>query len=88
MTENQKPASVPKFVGRQMTYDSAEHLLAAFPVLLVMTRWTGKIGMAYIQKFVLSGKIKEARRNAAIIATGIVAIFGAIMGCVIWLASL
>ena len=34
----------PKFVGHGMAMDSAEHLFAAFPVLVAIANLTGKIG--------------------------------------------
>jgi hypothetical protein len=92
MEANKKPtapsASEPKFVGRHRTRDSAEHLFAAFPVLMAIANWTGKIGKLYIKRLVLSGKIKEARRNGAVIAAVIALVFFLIIACVIWLALL
>jgi hypothetical protein len=89
MVENRKPtASGHGPTRRAFTTDSAEHLFAAFPVLLAIANWTGKLGRDYIKAFILSGKIKEAKRNAAIIATAIIAMFLIIIACIIWLATL
>ena len=48
MEENKKPPApsppAPKFVGHGMAMDSAEHLFAAFPVLVAIANLTGKIG--------------------------------------------
>ena len=92
MEENKKPPapspSESKFVGRGMAMDSAEHLFAAFPVLMAIAHWTGKIGTIFIKRLVLRGKIKEARRNAAIIAAVISIVFLLIMVCIVWLALL
>jgi bacterial/archaeal transporter family-2 protein len=57
-----------------MAMDSAEYLFAAFPVLAAIANLTGKIGTVFIKRLVLSAKIKEAKRNAAIIAAVIVII--------------
>jgi hypothetical protein len=78
----------PKFVGRRFTKDSAAELLAALPVLMTIAKWTGKIGVLYIRRLVISGKIKEAKRNAAIIAAGILSMFLVLIGCLLWLALL
>jgi hypothetical protein len=92
MEANKKPTapnlSEAKFVGRHRTRDSAGHLLAASPVLMAIANWTGKIGTLYIKRFVLSGKIKEARRNGAVIAAVIALVFLLIIACAIWLALL
>jgi len=92
MPENKEPPasnpSEPKFVGRRLALDSAEHLLAAFPILVAIAHWTGRIGTVFIKRLVIAGKIKEAKRNAAIIASVIVIIFLLVIGCTIWLASL
>jgi hypothetical protein len=71
-----------------MAMDSAEHLIAAVPVLVAIANLTGKIGTVFIKRLVLSGKIKEAKRNAAIIAAVIVIIILLIIACIIWLAVL
>ena len=92
VTENKKPPaqspSAPKFVGRARTMDSAEHLFAAFPVLVAIANLTGKVGVVFIKRLVLSGKIKEATRNAAIIGSVIVIVIVLVIACVIWLALL
>jgi hypothetical protein len=83
-----EPTGTPAAPRRRATRDSAEHLFAAFPVLLAIANWTGKLGRIYIKNFILSGKLKEARRNAAIIASVIIVMFLIIFACVIWLAKL
>ena len=92
MEEKKNPPSpspsAPKFVGHGMAMDSAEHLFAAFPVLVAIATLTGKLGTIFIKRLVLSGKIKEAKRNAAIIAAVIVIIILLVIACIIWLALL
>jgi hypothetical protein len=88
MTENEKPSSAPEIVRGGYAYDSAEHLFAAVPILTMIASWTGRIGKVYIKNLVIAGKIKEARRNAAIIGTVLVAIVVLIIACMVWLASL
>lgn len=92
MEEKKKPPapspSAPKFVGHGMAMDSAEHLFAAFPVLVAIANLTGKLGTVFIKRLVVSGKIKEAKRNAAIIAAVIVSIILLVIACIIWLALL
>jgi hypothetical protein len=78
----------PKSLGRHRTRDSAADLLAASPVLFAIAKWTGKIGVRYVERLVVAGKMKEAKRNAAIIAAGIASIFLVLVGCVAWLALL
>jgi hypothetical protein len=80
--------SAPKHVGPRLAMDSAEHLFAAFPVLTAIAHWTGRIGTVFIKRLILRGKIKGARRNAAIIAAGVVVVFVLLMACIIWLAKL
>jgi hypothetical protein len=82
-----EPTGTPQS-RRWRTRDSATHLFAAFPVLLAIANWTGKLGRVYIRQFILSGKIKEAKRNAAIIATVIISIFLLIIASICWLATL
>jgi hypothetical protein len=90
----QKNAPIPATPHRPTraygTRDSAEHLLAAYPVLKEIAKYTGAIGLVYITQQILSGKIKEAKRNAAIIiATGIIAtMFLLVIGVLIWMAVL
>jgi hypothetical protein len=92
MDENKKaPApspSAPKVVGHGMAMDSAEHLFAAFPVLVAIANLTGKVGTIFIKGLVLSGNIKEAKRNAAIIVSVIFIVIVLIIACIIWLALL
>jgi hypothetical protein len=81
------PATPPR---RAMAMDSAEHLFAAFPVLLAIANRTGRLGEIYIKRLILAGKDKEAKRNAAIIiATAIIGtMFLILIACMIWLAML
>jgi len=56
---------------------------------MAIANCTGKLGRDYIKAFILSGKIKEAKWNAAIIiATPIIAMFLIIIACIVWLATL
>ena len=91
-TKNKKaPApspSTPKVVAHGMFMDNAEHLFAAFPVLVAIANLTGRVGTIFIKRLVLSGKIKEARRNAAIIASAIFIVIVLIIACIMWLALL
>jgi uncharacterized membrane protein (DUF485 family) len=88
--KNAPIAASPPRPKRASTRDSAEHLFAAFPVLALITKYTGKIGLVYIKQEILSGKIKNAKRNATIIiAIGMIAVmFLLVMGVLIWLALL
>jgi hypothetical protein len=89
MAENQKPkASGPRPPQRAFTTDSAEHLMAAFPILTAIANWTGKIGLSLIKTKIISGNIKQARRNAVIVVSVVVVVFLSIIGCIVWLAGL
>jgi hypothetical protein len=92
MTQEKQPSTpsrtTPKQVGRAMAFDSAEHLFAAFPILVAIANWTGRIGVIFIKRLILSGKIKEARRNAAIIAVSLVGIVVLLLAFMMWLALL
>jgi len=72
----------------QMAFDSAEHLFAAFPVLVAIANATGRLGRVYIKEFIRAGKTKEAKRNATIMVAVALTMFLLLITCVIWLATL
>jgi hypothetical protein len=72
----------------QMAFDSAEHLFAAFPILLAIANWTGRLGRVYIKECIRTGKTREARRNATIMVVVAIAMFLLLIATVIWLAKL
>jgi Na+-driven multidrug efflux pump len=72
-----------------LAMDSAEHLLAAYPVLTAIAKYAGIIGGgALITQKIIAGKDKEAKRNAVIILTAVFIVFLLIIACVMWLAML
>jgi hypothetical protein len=71
-----------------MAFDSAEHLFAAFPVLLAIANWTGRLGRVYIKDCIRTEKDKEARRNATIMVAVAIIMFLLLISCIIWLAKL
>jgi hypothetical protein len=85
------PATPPKPTPA-LAMDSAEHILAAAPVLMLIAKWAGKYGSVYIKRPFLSGKEKDAKRNATIIATSfsaaIILLLTFIVVVVMWLAQL
>ena len=72
----------------QMAFDTAEHLFAAFPVLIAIANWTGRLGRVYIKECIRTGKDKEARRNATIMVAVAIIMFLLLIACIIWLAKL
>jgi hypothetical protein len=72
----------------QMAMDSADLLLAAVPLLMIIAKYTGKIGDHFIRRVVIAGKTTQARLNAAmIIFGGVLIVFGIIIVCTVWLAA-
>ncbi len=80
--------SDPNPSRRAFTTDSAAHLLAASPVLMVIARWTGKVGFTLITSKILSGKKRQAQRNAVIVVVLVFLVFLLIIACMVWLARL
>jgi hypothetical protein len=93
MQKDVPPPATPLKPARGLAMDSAEYLLAAYPVLTAIAKYTGLIGLAYLGKTyitrkIIAGKDKEATRNAAIMVAAAFTMFLIIIACMIWLASL